>query len=113
MKPVGLPIPMPITRPHYVPLPCSPLNIMPKAYVNDSRHYDPIVGAVCGTLSFLIFLASCSNPLSYCYLFIFIPGIVEEILHFSLAENILCAVGSTPKLHDSKIILLYLMLMPG
>jgi hypothetical protein len=57
--------------PHYMPLSCSPSNTMSMAYVNDSRYYDPIVGAVCGTLSFLIFLASCPNSLSYCYLFIY------------------------------------------
>jgi hypothetical protein len=86
---------------------------MPKAYVNDSRYYDPIVGAVCGTLSFLIFLASRPNSLSYCYLFIFIPGIVAEMLHLSLAGNTLCAVGSISKFYDPKIILSYLMLIPG
>jgi hypothetical protein len=99
---------------HYMLLPCSPSNTMPKAYVNDSRYYNSIVGTVCGTLSFLIFLTSHLNPLFYCYLFIFIPGIVvEKMLHLSLAGNTLCAVGSTLKLYDLKIILSYLMLMPG
>jgi hypothetical protein len=35
------------------------------------------------------------------------------MLHLSLAGNTLRTVGGTPKLYNPKIILLYLMLMPG
>jgi len=60
----------------------------PKAFVNDPRYYDPIVGAVRGVVA-------------------------EEMLHLSLAGNVLRAVGGTPKLYDPNIIPSYPMLMPG
>jgi len=41
-------------------------------------------------------------------------GIVaEEMLHLSLAGNVLQAVGGKPKLYDPDIIPIYPMLMPG
>jgi hypothetical protein len=39
--------------------------------------------------------------------------VAEEMLHLSLAGNILRAVGGTPKLYDPHIIPQYPMLMPG
>jgi len=52
---------------------------IPKAYVNDPRYYDPIVGVI-----------------------------AEEMLHLSLAGNVLRAVGGSPQ-----VIPFYPMLMPG
>jgi hypothetical protein len=39
--------------------------------------------------------------------------VAEEMLHLSLAGNVLRAVGGTPKLYDPNIIPSYPMLMPG
>jgi hypothetical protein len=39
--------------------------------------------------------------------------VAEEMLHLSLAGNVLRAVGGTPKLYDPLIIPSYPMLMPG
>ena len=39
--------------------------------------------------------------------------VAEEMLHLSLAGNVLRAVGGKPKLYDPDIIPIYPMLMPG
>jgi hypothetical protein len=39
--------------------------------------------------------------------------VAEEMLHLSLAGNVLRAVGGSPKLYDPNIIPSYPMLMPG
>jgi hypothetical protein len=43
----------------------------------------------------------------------FIGVVAEEMLHLSLAGNILRAVGGQPKLYDVEYIPCYPMLMPG
>ncbi|KAF9002772.1 ferritin-like-domain-containing protein [Cyathus striatus] len=55
----------------------------PQPYVRDPRYYDPIVGVL-----------------------------AEEMLHLSLAGNVLLAVGGTPKLYDPDYVPSYKMLMP-
>jgi hypothetical protein len=49
-----------------------------------------------------------------CLSLLYYAGVVaEEMLHLSLAGNILLAVGGTPKLYDVKYMPSYPMLMPG
>jgi hypothetical protein len=61
---------------------------IPEQYVNDPRYYDPVIGAIRSVVA-------------------------EEMLHLSLAGNILRAVGGEPKLYDVDYIPSYPMLMPG
>jgi len=61
---------------------------IPDQYANDPRYYDPVIAAIRSVVS-------------------------EEMLHLSLAGNILLAVGGTPKLYDVDYIPSYPMLMPG
>jgi len=60
----------------------------PQAYINDPRYYNPIVGTVRSVVA-------------------------EEMLHLSLAGNILRAVGGQPKLYKRKIVPSYPMDMLG
>jgi hypothetical protein len=60
----------------------------PAQYARDPRYYDPIIAAIRGVVA-------------------------EEMLHLSLAGNVLRAVGGTPKLYDVKYIPSYPMIMPG
>jgi hypothetical protein len=61
---------------------------IPADKVNDPRYYDPVIGAVRNVVS-------------------------EEMLHLSLAGNILRAVGGTPKLYQRSTFPTYPMPMPG
>jgi len=75
---------------------------IPKAYVNDPRYYDPIVGAVRGMFdSGYIYLLT----LTYLRM---LGVIAEEMLHLSLVGSVLRAVGGSPQVIPS-----YPMLMPG
>jgi Ferritin-like len=82
----------------------------PKEYVNDPRYYNPITGAIRSTFdSIRISIIRHPNAPFFCSL-----GVVaEEMLHLSLAGNILLAVGGEPKVYDPLIIPQYPMLMPG
>lgn len=63
----------------------------PKKFVNDPRYYDLIVAAIRGE-SVLVHLFRILTVVS---------GVVaEEMLHLSLAGNILRAIGGTPKVYD-------------
>ncbi|KAF8868017.1 ferritin-like-domain-containing protein [Gymnopilus junonius] len=61
---------------------------IPDQFVNDPRYYDPIIAAIRGVVA-------------------------EEMLHLSLAGNVLRAVGGIPKLYDPNYMPYYPMLMPG
>jgi hypothetical protein len=58
-------------------------------------------------VSFILFLAENLPP------YISLGVVAEEMLHLSLAGNILRAVGGNPKLYDVHYIPCYPMLMPG
>uniref|UniRef100_A0A8H8CET3 Iminophenyl-pyruvate dimer synthase domain-containing protein n=1 Tax=Psilocybe cubensis TaxID=181762 RepID=A0A8H8CET3_PSICU len=61
---------------------------IPDEYANDPRYYDPVIGAIRGVVA-------------------------EEMLHLSLAGNVLLAVGGNPKLYDPRYIPSYPAFMPG
>lgn len=63
----------------------------PKKFVNDPRYYDLIVAAIRGAFVIELF---------FCILKVVLGVVAEEMLHLSLAGNILRAIGGTPKVYD-------------
>jgi hypothetical protein len=70
--------------------------------------YNPITGAVRGAFDYPFGCQYAHGRFPRC------EGVVaEEMLHLSLAGNILLAVGGKPRLYDPLVVPSYPMLMPG
>jgi len=73
---------------------------VPQKYANDPRYVDPVVSAVKSEEIDL-------SLYPHTYLKLCAGVVTEEMLHLSLAGNILKAIGGEPKLYDPDVIPVY------